>query len=67
MKIKTYKGLAKRIKKTGSKKKLKLMHQPKGDNHHLRTKKNAKRRNRMAGEKNLDLTANYKALLKHLG
>lgn len=67
MKIKTYKSLAKRIKKTGSKQNLKLIHQPKGDNHHLRTKKNAKRKNRMAGEKSLDLTSNYKALIKHLG
>lgn len=47
MKHKTHKGLAKRIKKIGSKKNEKLVHYPQGDSHHLRSKKSAKRKNRM--------------------
>lgn len=63
-KIKTHKGLSKRLRLTGAKKNKKLMHAPQNDNHHLRTKKTAKKKNRMGGDTALAKTNSTHILLK---
>ncbi|MEI6887033.1 MAG: 50S ribosomal protein L35 [bacterium] len=50
MKLKTHKGLSKRIKATGSKKHSKLVHMPQNNSHHLRTKHTARSKNRKERE-----------------
>jgi len=63
-KLKTHKGLSKRIKVSGGKKMKKLIHMPQNDNHHLRTKKTSKRKNRMEGDKVLSSTNMTNVVLK---
>ncbi len=64
MKHKTHKGLAKRIKLSGSKKNKKLIHGKQYDNHHLKTNKTAMKKNRMSGDKTLAKTDKTKVILK---
>jgi ribosomal protein L35 len=63
-KIKTHKGLSKRLKLTGAKKNKKIMHAPQNDNHHLRTKKTSLKKNRMSGDTALTKTDKSKVILK---
>ena len=64
MKQKTHKGLSKRFRVTGSKTEQKLMHGGQFDNHHLKGKKSALKKNRMSGDKSLTKTAKTKTIIK---
>lgn len=66
MKLKTHKGLAKRLRVTGSSSSPKLMHGTQFDNHHLKSKKSALKKNRMAGDRVLAKTDKTKTIVKWL-
>lgn len=65
-KLKTHKGLSKRIKLSGSKTEPKLMHTHQFDNNHLKVNKSALKKNRMEGKSALKKTDETKKLLKFI-
>lgn len=66
MKHKTHKGLSKRFRVTGSKTEKKLVHGKQYDNHHLKGKKSALKKNRMSTDKSLTKTDKTKTITKWL-